>query len=269
MGNIPIINTMVSAVTNHNTFDHLIMVVINNLFGSMIRYNAIEPFKSQKTSKEESTDDSSSKEDLPKIELLNILNLDIILTIANFLPRSFNVENFCVNKFLKKNLQQIIYKKSIGELNKAVFAKPFYPKHIKQKIYYEERTKYKNEQRINVYLEGQNIGHVKRRSFFDLADLKPFWCGYYYFSYDKEIIDFDGTEIAEIVDFDEEITFCGFCTEKNVHVIGWDYMHWWNETIEGYQTLEATMNQVCCFHRKVLMNKKLINDKLNNKLNNK
>jgi hypothetical protein len=192
--------------------------------------------------------------------LLNILNLDVILIIANFLPTSLDVENFCVDTYLKKNLAQIINNKSIQELEKVMFARPWYPVKVKEQIYEEENVSYENTHMIQVYFQNENIGYVRRGHI-----ITSHWCGYYYLPDDIGMnIDFDRN--ADLLNktiwdigFKEEITYNG--KRHGKYTIGWDHAHWGDGTIEGYYTLEAVIDEVKCCHKKVLMNKKILMEK--------
>lgn len=184
--------------------------------------------------------------------LFNTLPLDIVLVIANNLT-SFGVENLCVNKYLKKNLSCLIKKKTIEELQKVEFAKPWYPMDAKQNIYDDEVALYKDLQIVPVYFDGKEIGRAKRR-----AILEGFWCGYYNLPINIiENIDmrkYEPYELFEFIDFNEEITFCREIKETKDFIIGWDYAHADNEGIKGYQTLEATIDQIINCHKKCLAN---------------
>lgn len=185
---------------------------------------------------------------------MNNLIPELIVVIANFLT-PITLFKLCTNKYLTLLLLDIIKTK---QLEGAIFAKPWYPLNEKEKIF-EGECEISNSFTFPVEFCGTQIGTVIRKGFLN----NQFWCGYYhfnhtiYFTHEKND-ECDAQSIADIVGFDEEITYSRF--DNNYYVIGWDHGHSHNANIAGYQTLESTMDQIVCFHRKVQINKNKIID---------
>jgi hypothetical protein len=178
---------------------------------------------------------------------------EIIELIASFLPTSWAVEKLYINKRFEKCLLKLATAKTIQELEKTILAKPHYPKNIKLKIIEEEKLRYKNGDTIDVNFCGNKIGYVKRR---DLGTasyiLKPFWCGYCQIPSNMVKDKYNIINNMFTIGFDQEITYDSYI-DGNL-IIGWDHSHYHNLSDEGYETLEATMDQVVYCYRLIMKN---------------
>lgn len=172
---------------------------------------------------------------------------EILLTITSYLP-SFDIEKLYFTPYLKSFLPDAVKTKSINELKKTIYSKPWYPMDIKQNIRDLEHSTYNNMEKVMVEFDGKIIGYAKFRKM-DGKIMPSFWCGYCRFPKDF-FSDEDIYDFFEKVGFNEELTAMWYGDEYIY--VGWDHAHYWNEDLEGYQTLEATMDQVVCCYRKAM-----------------
>ncbi len=177
---------------------------------------------------------------------------DIILTITSYLS-SFDTENLYFSPYFKSFLQDEVKTKSINELKNTIYTKPWYPLDIKQNICDLEHTNYVNMEKVMVEFDGKIIGYAKFRKM-NREIMPSFWCGYCKFPKDffgdEDIYDF-----FDKVGFNEELT--AMWDEEDCIYVGWDHMHYYNMDLEGYQTLEMTIDQVICCYRKAMDNKEI------------
>jgi hypothetical protein len=177
---------------------------------------------------------------------------ELLLTITSYLS-SFDIEKLYFTPYLKSFLQDEVKIKSIKELKKTLYSKPWYPMNIKQHICDLEHANYENIEKVMVDFNNKIIGYAKFRKM-DGTIMPSFWCGYCRFPKDffgdEDIYDF-----FDKVGFNEELT--AMWNEEDCIYVGWDHMHYTNMNLEGYQTLEATIDQVICCYRKAMDYKKL------------
>jgi hypothetical protein len=192
---------------------------------------------------------------------LECIPLDNIYTIAFYLDRAETVANFCVNKAYKKILEKLIIERRLYELENNMFLKKIYPTYDKMQIIQDECLTYRNENKIDVSVCGTNVGYVRRRNLckdmilFDPSEGTNYWCGYYKIPFiikNDEIFD----KIIDTIDFNEEITYIN--KDGNYYIIGWDNGHCNNMSVEGYETLGSTMNQVMQCYALTMKNKEKI-----------
>jgi hypothetical protein len=166
-------------------------------------------------------------------DFLTICDLDNLRLVSKDFAETFQYDQ-------KRKLKQ--FKFSLNFRN-DIFTRPYYPLKKLNEIYEEEKNKYQDGLRVDVFWNKELIGFVRYRT---NPVIRNYWNGYLFQKTIKYDEDLHPMPCGKYKGCDMQmITYC------QGNVLGFDHAHGWDFEEKNYTTLDMIKNEViamylCC-----------------------